>query len=66
MKFINLGDMDCELVYSGGGTDHPVLVEGLIEKDFNIISISTYGIDSSIKEALLIALFRRLQRIEFK
>jgi len=56
MKFINLGDMDCELVYSGGGTEHPVLVEGLIEKDFNIIPISKYGIDSSIKEALLIAL----------
>ena len=53
-EFINLED-DHELVYSGGGTDNPTVLEALLKKKWNINSISKYGIDSSIKEALLIA-----------
>ena len=56
INFINLTDMNCELVYSGGGTEHPTILDGLIRKKININPISKYGVDSSIKEALLIAL----------
>ena len=63
IKFANLGHMDCELVYSGGGAENPILLEGLAEKNFNIIPISKYGIDSSIKEALLIALLGACRKL---
>ena len=63
IRFINLKDMNCELVYSGGGTDNPVVLESLMKKNLNIIPISKYGIDSSIKEALLMALLGACRKL---
>ena len=36
IRFINLKDMNCELVYSGVGTDNPVVLEKLMKKNLNI------------------------------
>ena len=56
INFINLTDSNYNLVYSGGGTDHPIILDIFKMKKINLKSISEYGIDSSVKEALLIAL----------
>jgi len=56
INFVNLSSTNYELVYSGGGTDHPIVLETFKKRKINIKSISEYGIESSIKEALLIAL----------
>ena len=52
-KFININNF--ELIYSGGGTSHPIIMKELNEKIEFCNSISSYGIDESIKEALLIS-----------
>ena len=54
-KFIKLNKSDFKLICSGGGIEHPMIKSGLIERGYKVESISSYGIDSSIKEALLIA-----------
>ena len=43
------------LVYSGGGTEHPIVLDWLNSMPYVTESISKYGIDSSIKESLLMA-----------
>ena len=63
IKFINLKDINYELVYSGGGTDNPVVLESLMKNNLNINSISKYGIDVSIKEALLIAVLGACRKL---
>jgi len=55
-NFIKLNKYDFELICSGGGIEHPLIKEGLIERGYKISSISSYGVDPSIKEALLIAI----------
>ena len=52
-KFIK-GD-DFKLIYSGGGTEHPIILTWLNNMSCTTESISNYGIDSSIKESLLMA-----------
>ena len=47
--------MNFELVCSGGGSYNPEIMSLFQELGYNIKTISDYGIDSSIKEALLIA-----------
>ena len=54
-KFINLDGNDFVLVHSGGGACNSEIILGLKNMKYNLESISSYGIDSSIKEALLIA-----------
>jgi anhydro-N-acetylmuramic acid kinase len=52
-KFIKVNDF--KLVYSGGGTDHPIILNWLDNMPCITESISKYSIDSSIKESLLMA-----------
>ena len=52
-KFIN--SKNFKLIYSGGGTNHPIILEWLKKSSYDSKSISDYGIDSSIKESMLIA-----------
>ena len=52
-KFIKTDDF--KLVYSGGGTEHPIISNWLNNMPCTTESISSYGIDSSIKESLLMA-----------
>ena len=47
-------NMSFELVYSGGGSCNPEILSGLKAIGFNIKPVSTYGVDGSTKEALLI------------
>ena len=54
-KYLKLTDKSFELIFSGGGTNHPIIKSSFLEKGYNVKMISDYGIDSSIKEALLIA-----------
>ena len=54
-KFIKLNKSDFQLICSGGGFVHPIIKSGLIERGYKLESISNYGLDPSIKEALLIA-----------
>ena len=54
-KYLKLADKSFELIFSGGGTNHPIVKSSFLEKGYNVKMISDYGIDSSIKEALLIA-----------
>lgn len=55
IKFLKLNDKSFELIFSGGGTEHPFIKSNFLDKGYNIKMINEYGIDSSIKEALLIA-----------
>ena len=48
--------MSFELVHSGGGCCNPEILSGLKGIGFNIKPVSTYGVDGSTKEALLIGL----------
>jgi anhydro-N-acetylmuramic acid kinase len=56
-KFLNINISTIELIVSGGGVHHPILMEYL--KEFTSIDhiklIDTYGIDSDMKESLLMA-----------
>ena len=52
-KYIKSNDF--KLVYSGGGTEHPIISTWLNNMTCITESISSYGIDSSIKESLLMA-----------
>tara|TARA_Y100001935_G_scaffold122846_1_gene102077 strand:+ start:1444 stop:2538 length:1095 start_codon:yes stop_codon:yes gene_type:complete len=54
-KYLKLADKSFELIFSGGGTNHPIVKSSFLEKGYNVKMICDYGIDSSIKEALLIA-----------
>ncbi len=44
-----------KLIYSGGGTNHPIILDWLSKFPYPSKSVSDYGIDSSIKESMLIA-----------
>ena len=55
IKFLKLRDKSFELICSGGGIEHPFIKSNFLDKGYNIKMINEYGIDSSIKEALLIA-----------
>ena len=55
IKFLKLTDKSFELICSGGGIEHPFIKSNFLDKGYNIKMINEYGIDSSIKEALLIA-----------
>ena len=54
-KHLKLSKDSFELIFSGGGTEHPLIKSSFLEKGYNVKMISEYGIDSSIKEAFLIA-----------
>ena len=54
-QYIQLKNSDFLLIGSGGGVEHPIIKDELIKHGYNYQSISNYAIDSSIKEALLIA-----------
>ena len=65
-KFIKLNRFDFDLILSGGGTDHPLVKEGLLKRGYNITPISNFGIDSSIKEAFLIAVLGACRVLNLK
>jgi len=65
-SFIKLNKNDFELVYSGGGGEHPLIKKGLIQRGYKVRSISSYGVDSSTKEALLIAILGACRVINLK
>ena len=55
LNFVNLNINQVEIIFSGGGTDNPLIIEGLKQKGFCCKSISNKGVDSTAKEALLMA-----------
>ena len=55
-NFIKLDRCKFDLVVSGGGTDHPLVKQGLTKRGYRVKSVSKFGIDSSTKEAFLMAL----------
>ncbi len=65
-NFIKLNMSNFDLVVSGGGTDHPLVKEGLIKLGYKLKSVCDFEIDSSIKEALLIAVLGASRIIELK
>ena len=54
-KYVKLNNEDFVLIGSGGGVEHPIIVEELVKSGYKFKMISDYTIDSSTKEALLIA-----------
>ena len=56
-KFLNFNNSKIELIVSGGGVHHPILMDDL--KNYSSINqlkkIDSYGISSDMKESLLIA-----------
>ena len=65
-NFIKLNRSDFDLIISGGGTDHPLVKQGLIDRGYKIKSVSDFEIDSSIKEALLMAVLGASRVIKLK
>ena len=64
-QFLNL-DSDYQLVCSGGGVYHPIVYDSLSKSHPDVCMISKYGIDPSIKEALLIAVLGACRILRIK
>ena len=65
-NFIKLDRRKFDLVISGGGTDHPLVRQGFIRRGYEVKSVSKFGIDSSAKEAFLMALLGASRAINLK